>query len=256
MRFRGRELVLVKVFDHCFQLTDSASKTLSSEGLQVVNLRKSFVSPTGDRIEVLRGLSLSVEPGEAVAIMGASGSGKSTLLHLIGGLDAADHGSISLDQQEITKLTRQDTANFRQTRMAFVFQFHYLLSDLTALENVALPLLIQRQARQTAYEKAKAILVDLGLEDRADHRVTHLAGGEQQRVALARALVTEPTLILADEPTGNLDTQITHEIAKTLTNYAANHSGMAIIATHNPELAGMCDRVLHLINGQLRTHQR
>lgn len=218
----------------------------------MVNLRKSFVSPTGDRIEVLRGLSLSVEPGEAVAIMGASGSGKSTLLHLIGGLDDADHGSISLDQQEVTKLRSQETANFRQAKMAFVFQFHYLLSDLTALENVALPLLIRRQDHRPAFEKAKAILVDLGLEERADHPVTHLAGGEQQRVAVARALVTEPRLILADEPTGNLDTAIAYEIAKTLTNYAANHSCMAIIATHNPELAGMCDRVLDLYNGQLR----
>ena len=225
------------------------------EGLHVVDLRKAFVSPAGDRIEVLRGLSLDVRAGESVAIMGASGSGKSTLLHLLGGLDQADHGSITLEQQEIEESSSTVATHFRQTHISFVFQFHYLLSDLTAAENVAMPLLIRRQNRDEAFKRANALLAELGLADRADYPVTHLAGGEQQRVAVARALVKEPRLILADEPTGNLDASISEEIAKTLTNYTSTHSGMAVIATHNPDLARMCDRVLNLEDGRLHpTH--
>lgn len=225
------------------------------EGLHVVDLRKAFVSPAGDRIDVLGGLSLDVRAGESVAIMGASGSGKSTLLHLLGGLDQADHGSITLEQQEIERLSSTAATHFRQTHISFVFQFHYLLSDLTAAENVAMPLLIRRQDRDEAFKRANALLAELGLADRADHPVTHLSGGEQQRVAVARALVKEPRLILADEPTGNLDASISEEIAKTLTNYTSAHSRMAVIATHNPDLARMCDRVLNLEDGRLHpTH--
>jgi lipoprotein-releasing system ATP-binding protein len=221
------------------------------QGLAVTDLRKSFQAPDGSRIEVLRGLSLRVAPGESVAIMGASGSGKSTLLHLLGGLDEPDHGSITLKQFDVARLSRSAASGFRQTQIGFVFQFHYLLGDLTALENVALPLLIQRQGPRPAFMRASLQLAELGLEQRARHPVAHLSGGEQQRVALARALVTEPTLILADEPTGNLDASISEEIAKTLTNYTTKHSRMTVIATHNFDLAGMCDRVLVLDEGRL-----
>ena len=220
-------------------------------GLRVVDLRKAFQSPAGRRIEVLRGLSLSVEPGESVAIMGASGSGKSTLLHLLGGLDDADHGSITVGGREILALKPTAAARLRQSQISFVFQFHYLLSDLTAAENVAMPLLIQRVRRGEALDRAQTLLRDVGLSDRSEHPVTHLSGGEQQRVAVARALVTEPQLILADEPTGNLDASISDEIARTLTNYTATHSHMAVIATHNPDLACRCDRVLNLVDGRL-----
>ena len=144
-------------------------------------------------------------PARAVAITGASGSGKSTLLHLLGGLETADHGSVTLN----------GTGGRRQ-EIGFVFQFHYLLSDLSAVENVALPLLIARRNSRQAYERALELLKEAGLEARADHPVSHLSGGEQQRVAVARALVTEPKLLLADEPTGNLDTAIGEEIARTL----------------------------------------
>lgn len=220
-------------------------------GLSVVDLRKSFASPHGTRIEVLRGLSLAVASGESVAIMGASGSGKSTLLHLLGGLDEPDHGSITLMRRDVTLLNRSSAPAFRQTQIGFIFQFHYLLPDLTAAENVALPLLIQRQTARDAFKRARTMLVELGLEQRVDHPVAQLSGGEQQRIAVARALVTEPALILADEPTGNLDASISEEIAKTLTNYASNRSRLAVIATHNPALARMCDRTLVLEDGKL-----
>ena len=219
--------------------------------LRVVDLRKAFLSPAGDRIEVLRGVSFSVAPGESVAIMGASGSGKSTLLHLLGGLDEPDHGSITIGHQEIGSLDSAASARLRQTQIAFVFQFHYLLSDLTAAENVAMPLLIRRLSRRNALERAHVMLADVGLSERAEHPVAHLSGGEQQRVAVVRALVTEPQLVLADEPTGNLDASISDEIARTLANYTATHSSMAVIATHNPDLARRCDRVLNLVEGRL-----
>ena len=183
--------------------------------------------------------------------MGGSGSGKSTLLHLLGGLDEPDHGSVLVDGQDVTKLNVSGASRFRKSHVSFVFQFHYLLSDLTAAENVAMPLLIGRQDREEAFGRANTLLAELGLADRAAHPVTHLSGGEQQRVAVARALVKEPRLILADEPTGNLDASISEEIAKTLTNYTSANSRMAIIATHNPDLARMCDRVLNLSDGRL-----
>lgn len=183
--------------------------------------------------------------------MGGSGSGKSTLLHLLGGLDEPDHGSISVDGHELTKLNHANESRLRRSHISFVFQFHYLLSDLTAAENVAMPLLISRHSRDESFKRSNTLLAELGLADRADHPVTHLSGGEQQRVAVARALIKEPRLILADEPTGNLDASISEEIAKTLTNYTSTNLRMAIIATHNPDLARMCDRVLNLSDGRL-----
>lgn len=207
--------------------------------MSVVDLRKSFVAPNGERLEVLRGVSFTANAGETIAITGPSGSGKSTLLHLLGGLDTPDHGSVSLNG-----------TNGRRQEIGFVFQFHYLLSDLSAVENVALPLLIARHKTRTAFERAMAVLKDAGLETRADHPVTHLSGGEQQRVAVARALVAEPKLLLADEPTGNLDAAIGAEIARTLVDYARKHSAVTIIATHSATLAQMCDRSLVLGDGR------
>ncbi|HEU4797235.1 MAG TPA: ABC transporter ATP-binding protein [Pyrinomonadaceae bacterium] len=204
-------------------------------GLEVVDLRKSFNAPSGERIEVLRGVTFKVNPGECLAITGASGSGKSTLLHLIGGLEEPDHGSLTA---------------FRREQIGFVFQFHYLLPDLTARENVALPLLIKRS--KDAFPQATRLLEKHGLGDRLDHAVTHLSGGEQQRVALARALITEPELILADEPTGNLDLSISEQIGRSLIDYVREHSRMALIATHSPSLAQLCDYSLVLEEGRLR----
>jgi lipoprotein-releasing system ATP-binding protein len=209
--------------------------------ISVVDLRKSFVAPTGERIEVLRGITFSANPGESIAITGASGSGKSTLLHLLGGLETPDHGSITLAE-----------SNGHRQEIGFVFQFHYLLPDLSALENVALPLLIARWKRDRAYERALSFLQETGLDDRAQHPITHLSGGEQQRVAVARALITGPKLLLADEPTGNLDAAISDQIGQTLVNYARKNSAIAIIATHNASLAHLCDRSLTLDGGRLK----
>jgi ABC-type lipoprotein export system ATPase subunit len=202
--------------------------------LEVVDLRKSFAAPNGERIEVLRGISFELKAGECVAITGASGSGKSTLLHLLGGLEEADHGSLT---------------PFRREQIGFVFQFHYLLPDLSALENVALPLLIRRS--RNALPQATGLLEQTGLAARLDHPVSHLSGGEQQRVAVARALITEPQLVLADEPTGNLDAAVGEEIGRTLVQYAKTHSAIVIIATHSPTLAQLCDYSLVLQDGRL-----
>jgi len=207
--------------------------------ISVVDLRKSFTAPNGNRLDVLRGVTFTATAGESIAITGASGSGKSTLLHLLGGLEQADHGTITLDGSN----GRQD--------IGFVFQFHYLLSDLSAMENIALPLLIARRKTRHAYERALALLKQAGLEARADHPVSHLSGGEQQRVAVARALITEPKLLLADEPTGNLDAAIGEEIGLTLVDYARKHSAITLIATHSTRLAKLCDRSLVLEGGRV-----
>jgi lipoprotein-releasing system ATP-binding protein len=220
-------------------------------GLEVFDLRKSFASPQGERIEVLRGVTLSLTPGESVAIIGASGSGKSTLLHLLGGLETPDHGTISLNGTDLNRLRGRTASHFRQTQVGFVFQFHYLLNDLTALENVALPLMIGRQPGGGARHEARQLLCRLGLENRLEHPVSHLSGGEQQRVAVARALARRPKLLLADEPTGNLDASIGEELGKTLADYAQKQGGMVVIATHNDSLARICDRVLVLENGKV-----
>jgi lipoprotein-releasing system ATP-binding protein len=192
--------------------------------ISVVDLRKSFVAPNGERIEVLRGVTFDASTGESIAITGASGSGKSTLLHLLGGLETPDHGSIRRDGHP--------------KEIGFVFQFHYLLPDLSAVENVALPLLIARWKKRRAFERAMELLRETGLGDRAEHPIAHLSGGEQQRVAVARALITEPKLLLADEPTGNLDETISEQIGQTLIDYAHEHSAITIMATHSARLRG------------------
>jgi lipoprotein-releasing system ATP-binding protein len=220
-------------------------------GLEVVDLRKSFLAPSGNQIEVLRGVSFSVKHGEVVAITGASGSGKSTLLHLLGGLETADHGTVTFDGDEITKLNPRKLAALRRERFGFVFQFHYLLPDLSALENVALPLLIAREKRDYAYGRAASLLQEARLAGREGHPISRLSGGEQQRVALARALVTHPKLLLADEPTGNVDAEIGEELGKALVSYVRNNKAVAVMATHSPALAQLCDRTLILEGGRV-----
>jgi lipoprotein-releasing system ATP-binding protein len=219
-------------------------------GLNVVDLRKSFVSPTGEQIVVLRGVTFRVKPGETIAVTGASGSGKSTLLHLLGGLEEPDHGSITMDGTELPQLVGNALPEFRQKHIGFVFQFHYLLPDLSAIENVALPLLIARRRTSPALTEAAYLLREMGLESRLDHPISHLSGGEQQRVAVARALIAQPKLLLADEPTGNLDAAISEEIGKTLVNYTHKHGGIAVIATHSERLAQICDRKAVLVDGR------
>ena len=224
---------------------------MSLAPLSVADLRKKFPSPNGETIEVLRGVSLSVSAGQIVAIMGASGAGKSTLLHLLGGLETADGGTIQLGQFAVTETRPSVLTRFRNDQIGFVFQFHYLLPDLTAAENVALPLMIARLDRGESIRRATEALERIGLGERLEHRIGRLSGGEQQRVAVVRALITRPKLLLADEPTGNLDTAIGDEIAAALVSYCREQRALVVIATHNERLARACDRILLLKDGQV-----
>ena len=220
-------------------------------GLAVTDLRKAFSAPGGERIEVLRGTSFSAKPGETIAIVGASGAGKSTLLHLVGGIEAPDHGSIKLGEFAVAGAGRAELARYRNRRVGFVFQFHHLLPDLTAAENVCLPLMLARSDRCDATRYALEALDRVGLSARAAHRVTDLSGGEQQRVAVCRALITQPRLVLADEPTGNLDRIAGAQLANDLISYAAARPAIVIIATHNQDLAHDCNRLLRLEQGRI-----
>jgi lipoprotein-releasing system ATP-binding protein len=220
-------------------------------GLSVTDLRKSFSSPAGERLEVLRGVSFNADLGEAVAIVGASGAGKSTLLHLVGGLEEPDHGRIALGSFEIDRASQPALTKFRRDQVGLIFQFHHLLPDLNAVENVALPLMIARTGRRQAATQAIQSLRELGLGSRVDHPVGHLSGGEQQRVAVCRALITRPSLVLADEPTGNLDSAFAEEIGETLVSYARNRGAIVLLATHNERLAQLCDRILVLKDGRM-----
>jgi lipoprotein-releasing system ATP-binding protein len=220
-------------------------------GLTVTDLRKSFLSPSGERIEVLKGISFSAHPGETIAIVGASGAGKSTLLHLVGGIEAADHGTIRLGEFAVHSAGRAELARYRNTRVGVVFQFHHLLPDLTAAENVCFPLVLGRHDRRQAMHRAHEALDRLGLASRASHRITELSGGEQQRIAVCRALITAPLLVLADEPTGNLDSISGGLLETELMSYAASRPAIVIIATHNQDLARRCDRLLTLQAGRI-----
>ncbi|MBV9211624.1 MAG: ABC transporter ATP-binding protein [Acidobacteria bacterium] len=187
-----------------------------------------------------------------LAITGASGAGKSTLLHIIGGLEAADAGSVALDELEVTRASGNLLSRYHRREVGFIFQFHHLLPDLSAAENVALPLLINRTARREAKRRAASVLEEMSLGQHARHPVSHLSGGEQQRVAVARALITEPRLILADEPTGNLDAKTGDEIGSLLAAYCRTRPAAVLIATHNERLAASCHRTLRLQEGRIK----
>jgi lipoprotein-releasing system ATP-binding protein len=203
------------------------------------------------RIEVLRRLDLEVEAGEMVAIVGPSGSGKSTLLHILGALDGADAGTVDLDGTDVLALDPARQAAFRRRFVGFVFQFHELLPDFTALENVILPGRIAGRDPREAFERARGLLAEVGLADRADHYPNELSGGERQRVALCRALSLEPPLLLADEPTGNLDPASGQQVFELLVQLSRRHGTTALVVTHNPAIAAQCDRVLELREGRL-----
>jgi lipoprotein-releasing system ATP-binding protein len=220
-------------------------------GLKVSDLRKSFPAPSGERIEVLRGVSFFAQPGDAIAIMGSSGAGKSTLLHVLAGLEEPDHGSIVAGEFALSNASHSALAHFRNRRLGLIFQFHHLLRDLTAVENVSLPLMINRKSPGKASAAAVVMLKGVGLGSRASHLIGHLSGGEQQRVAVCRALVTRPTMVLADEPTGNLDSATGDAIAASLVSYAKETPAIVIVATHNQTVASLCDRSLMLRDGRL-----
>lgn len=220
----------------------------SSPILQAQGLGKTYAEGKL-RTEVLRGIDLSVNPGEVLAIVGASGSGKSTLLHLLGGLDHASSGSVQLLGRDWRSMNAAQQGQWRNQHLGFVYQFHHLLPEFSALENVAMPLLIRRQNRAEALAAAQAALEQVGLGQRLEHRPAELSGGERQRCAIARALVSQPACILADEPTGNLDRSNAQSAFSLMLQLARQHGSALVIVTHDHDLAAQCDRQLHLQQG-------
>jgi len=216
----------------------------------VTNLTKSYPTGTGT-LTLFRDLSFTVATGEMLAIIGASGAGKSTLLHMLAAMDAPTSGDVIIDGTSLASLKPDDQASFRNRTIGYVWQAHYLLPEFTAEENVAMPLLARGESQAQAREKARRWLAEVGLASRATHRSGELSGGEQQRVSLARALVTEPKLILADEPTGNLDAATGDAIFELLRGLHATHGITTVMVTHNHQIAARCDRTLILQQGQL-----
>ena len=221
-----------------------------SETIVAQDVTKSFAR-YGERVEVLKGVSLAVAAGELVSIAGPSGVGKSTLLHLLGGLERPTGGKISYGETNLAELTDLALARFRNRHAGFVFQFHHLLPEFSAVENVMLPLLIRRATQAAARERAAALLGRVGLSGRLRHRPGELSGGEQQRVAIARALVGEPAVLLADEPTGNLDSKTGEEVFELLRELNQETRLTCILITHNEELARRTDRVLRMLDGRM-----
>lgn len=219
--------------------------------LEATGLRKVFRGGDGNPIEVLSGAELSVARGEFVAIVGASGSGKSTLLHLLGALDRPSAGAVRLDGASYDELTAADLADVRNRKLGFVFQFHHLLREFSALENVMLPLLISGTTDAAARSRAEELLAAVGLAGRMSHRPSALSGGEQQRAAVARALANDPVVVLADEPSGNLDYGHSERLHDLFATLARGFETAVIVVTHNRQLAGRADRVLSLESGRL-----
>jgi len=205
----------------------------------------------GSRLTILRNLDLDVEAGEMVAIVGASGVGKSTLLHILGGLDRADEGTLVVGDGRLTTMGDQEIVAFRNQRIGFVFQFHHLLPEFSAVENAEMPMRIARLPLNDARRRASELLQRVGLGDRLTHRPGMLSGGEQQRVAVARALIMRPAVLLADEPTGDLDEQTADTLHALLREMHSLYGLTSVIATHNPRLAAACDRILRLEGGRL-----
>lgn len=213
--------------------------------IEAANIHKSFGT-----LEVLKGVDFSAGKGEVVSIMGASGAGKTTLLQILGTLSTPDSGSLSIDGQDILKLTGDELAGFRGRRIGFVFQAHHLLPEFTALENVMIPALIAGKKHKEAQARAEKLLEEVGLSARSGHKPSEMSGGEQQRVAIARALVNEPAVLFADEPTGNLDSATKQEIHKLIFDLRDRLGQTTVIVTHDPELAALCDRTLTMRDGR------
>lgn len=218
--------------------------------LQCVDLCKTYQEGKL-KTDVLKNVNFSMRPGELMAIVGSSGSGKSTLLHLLGGLDAPTSGDVIFNGRSLSRMSASEKAELRNTQLGFIYQFHHLLPDFTALENAAMPLLIGSKKSSQALEQARAMLAAVGLEKRAAHRPSELSGGERQRVAIARALVNNPALVLADEPTGNLDRNTADSIFELLGNLNRQQGTAFLVVTHDLELARRLDRQLEMRDGVL-----
>ncbi len=218
--------------------------------LSCTNLHKSFEE--GDlKVNVLQGVDLTVAAGERIAIMGSSGSGKSTLLHLLGGLDDPSEGRIQVGGENISVLNERAKSELRNNKLGFIYQFHHLLPEFTALENVALPLLIRGESATTAMQEATRLLEKVGLQERLQHKPGELSGGERQRAAIARAMVTRPECILADEPTGNLDEQTAQKVFEVMLELNTEFKVSLLMVTHNANLANRMDAVFDLRDGKL-----
>lgn len=212
--------------------------------IQAKGIEKSF----GD-LKVLKGIDFNVSKSEVVSIMGASGAGKSTLLQILGTLSTPDSGSLVIDGTDVLRLKGNALSEFRNRRIGFVFQFHHLLPEFTALENVMIPAFIAGRSRKDAEQAARALLSDLGLSERLEHKPSQLSGGEQQRVAIARALVNNPAVLFADEPSGNLDSRTKDELHRLFFDLRDKYGQTIVIVTHDPDLANMCDRSLYMVDG-------
>jgi lipoprotein-releasing system ATP-binding protein len=233
-------------------MTGAAAAAVPAVKIAVQGLVKSFTT-NGNLVEVIKGLDLNVYAGETLAVVGASGVGKSTLLHILGTLERPTRGQVIWEGEEVFTLDDRRLAAFRNRKVGFVFQFHYLLPEFDALENVMMPALIARVPRQQAREEAEAILVRVGLQHRLRHRVSTLSGGEQQRVAVARALVLKPEVLLADEPTGNLDPHSGAQVQELLLDLNREQGLTSVIVTHNLELAQALTRRIALVDGKAMT---
>lgn len=219
-------------------------KLLPSDMIKATNIHKSY----GD-LHVLKGVDIEIRQGEIVCIIGKSGAGKSTLLHILGTLDTADKGQVVIDGTDVFKLNVKDLAHFRNQRIGFVFQFHHLLPEFTALENVCIPAYIKGESEATAQKRAKELLDYLGLSGRLTHKPGQLSGGEQQRVAVARSLMNQPAVVFADEPSGNLDSTSSQELHQLIFKLRQDFNQTFLIVTHNKELAEMSDRTVEMRDG-------